>query len=89
MTDEEIALLKEYRKHYKYATLEEYMLVDGKLLARCRVCTVKPVPVYGSVLWCDDCMAEFLDGREPESMTEFIERKHEEASKKKRVRGTT
>jgi hypothetical protein len=89
MTEEELQLLAEYRKHYKYATLEDYILVGGVLYNRCRVCGKNPIPQHaGSVRWCDPCVDEFLDGREPETMEEFIERKREEASKPKRVRGT-
>lgn len=39
---------------------------------KCFICGAD-VPVFGNVLWCDDCINECLDG--PEKMDEFITRK--------------
>jgi hypothetical protein len=72
MTEEEP--LAEMRKQYEYATLEDYMLVDGVLHQRCRVCRVNPVPGNaGVVMWCDPCVDECLaSGESPEA---FMARK--------------
>jgi hypothetical protein len=76
MTDEE--LLAKMREQYQYATLESHILQDGVLYLRCHVCLVKPVPIYGSVLWCDDCIDEFFEDKRG-VMTDFIERKRKQS----------
>jgi hypothetical protein len=61
MDDEE--LLDEMRLQYKYATLEDHMLVDGKVFRRCGACQKRPVPPEaGAVMWCDPCLDECLAG---------------------------
>jgi hypothetical protein len=77
MDDEE--MLVEMRKQYEYATLETHMLVDGVLYQRCRICMKNPIIIFGNVLWCDDCIDEFLATKGHVSMTDFI------ASKRKAI----
>lgn len=77
MTDEE--MLAEMRKQYEHATLESHILVDGVLFVRCRICGKNPLPPnFGSVLWCDPCLDEHLEGNE--DITTFVERKRNERS---------
>jgi hypothetical protein len=72
VTDAE--LLAEMRKQYAYATLADHMLVDGVLHLRCRICDVNPVPHNAGVaLWCDQCLAECVDG--DEDLNAFVARK--------------
>lgn len=79
MTDEE--LLAEYRKQYEHATIETHMLVDGKLYQRCHVCFKNPLIVFGNVMWCDQCLDEYLSGNHKglDAMCEFIARKRAES----------
>lgn len=73
MTPEEE--LAEMRRQYRYATLENNILVDGVIRMRCRICRKKPLPTnVASVLWCDSCIDEYLQSKE--RMEQFIERKH-------------
>lgn len=76
MTDEE--MLAEMRKHYEYAMLEDYILVDGVLYGRCRICRVRPIPHTAvHVMWCDQCMDECEASSE--SLEDFVARKRQEA----------
>jgi hypothetical protein len=45
-------------------------------MLKCHVCGAD-VPIFGSVLWCDGCIEEYLASGLP--MDEFIARKREEA----------
>ncbi len=40
----------------------------------------KPIPIFGNVLWCDDCIDEWLAGVPEPTMEAFIARKRREAS---------
>lgn len=55
-TDDELA---EMRRQYRWATVENNILVDGVLRVRCGVCRSRPVPVdWASMQWCDECLDE-------------------------------
>lgn len=41
-------------------------------MAKCHVCG-EDVPFFGNVMWCNDCIDEFLDSQE--EMQDFIARK--------------
>lgn len=38
------------------------------------------IPVYFNVLWCNDCIDEFLDLPDPKDIKEFIEAKKKQFS---------
>lgn len=77
MTDEE--LLAEMRKHYQYATLEDYILVDGVLYGRCGICRKRPIPHTAiHVMWCDECMNECEESNE--GLEAFVARKRAETN---------
>jgi hypothetical protein len=70
----ETALLAQMRQISPYATLVDYMLLNGELFRRCPICRCGPVPRNAyNVMWCDDCLTEADNSRE--TLEEFIARK--------------
>lgn len=63
-------LLAAMRAVYQYATLEDHMLVDGRVRLRCRRCRVSPLPgCWGCVMLCDPCLdARLLERTDREAL---------------------
>lgn len=55
------------------------MAADGGYVCFCG----NPIPILGSVVWCDSCIAEFL-GQHAEDMDAFIARKKAERARQLR-----
>lgn len=76
MTNEET--LAEMRKQYEDATLEDHILVNGVVYLRCHICKKNPVPHFACVLWCENCIDEFLSNKDKEGISDFVVRKKKE-----------
>jgi hypothetical protein len=62
------------RTFYQYANLVDFMFFGNGVFRRCGLCRCRPVPrTAGSVLWCEPCVDEFLDGNL--SLDEFVDGK--------------
>jgi hypothetical protein len=73
-TGPDAALLAKMREHYQYATLVDYMLVDGELFRRCGICRCAPIPRNArNVMWCETCLEECSNSTE--SLDAFVARK--------------